>query len=401
MDSSLLVAGAGIGGLACALSLGRSGVPVTLLEQADDFAELGAGIQLGPNAMRVLSDWGLDERLRSIASYPDDLCVRDSLDGRQLGHLRLGATALARFGRPYACVHRADLHRLLLDALHSRTPATLRLQARVSTFEIQSDAVRVQLEDGVALSGSALIGCDGLWSRVREALLGTEPAQPTGHLAYRGLIPAESLSRTARSNSVQVWLGADMHVVSYPVRCGQWINLVAVVHGRSGASPGRWTQEACVEDLLTATGPVAANLRALIDAVPRWTLWTLHDRAPLHGPSDLARGRVALLGDAAHPLRPYLAQGAAMAMEDAWTLGQLVHRTRVRLDWSALFAKYAAHRWERNARVQRMSRFNGRIYHARGLLRLGRNAGLRLLGEQLLANRWLYSGPPRLQPGWS
>jgi salicylate hydroxylase len=398
MDGNLLVAGAGIGGLSCALSMGLSGVPVTLLEQADGFTEPGAGIQLGPNAMRVLSDWGLEERLRSIASYPDDLCVRDSLNGRQLGHLRLGATVLARFGRPYACVHRADLHQLLLEALQSRTPATLRLQARVKTFEIQSNGVRVQLEEGVTFSGSALIGCDGIWSRVHEVLLGTEPAQPTGHLAYRGLIPADGLPIHSRSNSVQVWLGANMHVVSYPVRNGQWINLVAVVHGRPGESPGRWTREARVEDLLTAMGPVASNLRALIDAVPLWTLWTLHDRAPLQGPSDLARGPVALLGDAAHPLRPYLAQGAAMAMEDAWTLGQLVHRAPVRLDWSAVLARYAAHRWERNARVQRMSRLNGRIFHARGLLRLGRNAGLKLLGEQLLANRWLYSGPPKLHP---
>lgn len=396
MDGNLLVAGAGIGGLSCALSMGLADVPVTLLEQAEDFTEPGAGIQLGPNAMRMLSDWGLAERLRPIASYPDDLCVRDSLDGRQLGRLRLGATALARFGQPYACVRRADLHRLLLEALQSRTPATLRLQARVKAFEIESNAVRVQLQDGTALSGPALIGCDGLWSRVREGLLGAAPAQSTGHLAYRGLIPADSLPSASRNNSVQVWLGADTHVVSYPVHGGQWINLVAVVHGRPGETPGRWSQEAHVEDLLTAAGPVAASLRALIDAVPRWTLWTLHDRAPLRGPSELARGPVALLGDAAHPLRPYLAQGATMAMEDAWTLGQLIGRSATRLDWSALFAKYAAHRWERNARVQRMSRLNGRIYHARGLLRLGRNVGLKVLGEQLLANRWLYSGPAKL-----
>ncbi len=332
MDSNLLVAGAGIGGLSCALSMGLSGVPVTVLEQAGDFAEPGAGIQLGPNATRVLSAWGLDVPLRSIASYPDDLRIRDALDGRELGHLRLGATALSRFGHPYACVHRADLHQLLLEALESRTPARVRLGARVNAFEVQSNAVHVDLEDSAALSGLALIGCDGLWSRVRGALLGTEPARSTGHLAYRGLIPADSLRRNSRSNSVQVWLGANMHVVSYPVRSGQWVNLVAVVHGRRSESPDRWTQEARVEDLLTATGPVAANLRAMIDAVPRWTLWTLHDRAPLRGPSDLARGPVALLGDAAHPLRPYLAQGAAMAMEDAWTLGQLIDRSPVRLD---------------------------------------------------------------------
>jgi len=400
LDSHLLVAGAGIGGLACALSLGLAGVPVTVLEQAGDFAEAGAGIQLGPNAMRVLSDWGLEERLRSIAAYPDDLRVRDALDGRQLGHLRLGATALARYGQAYACVHRADLHQVLLEALRSRTPATLRLQARVKSFEVRSTVVQVQLEEGAALSGPALIGCDGLWSRVREVFLGTAAAQDTGHLAYRGLLPADRLPRGARRNSVQVWLGENMHVVSYPVRGGQWINLVVVVHCRPGERPDPGTREAPVDDILDATGPVAADLRALIDAVPGWTRWTLRDRAPVRGPSDLARGPVALLGDAAHPCRPYLAQGAAMAMEDAWTLGRLVGHAPAGLDWPALLARYAAHRWQRNARVQRMSQFNGRVYHARGLFRLCRNAGLQVLGEQVLANRWLYSGPlePHGQP---
>ena len=397
----VLVAGGGIGGLACALSMGLAGVPVTVLEQAGEFAELGAGIQLGPNAMRVLSDWGLAAPLRSIASYPDDLSVRDALDGRELGRLRLGATALARFGQPYACVHRADLHRLLRDALHDRTPATLRLRARVQGFDVQSGGVRVSLDEGPGLSGMALIGCDGLWSRVREGLLGAGPACFTGHLAYRGLIPVDSVGRTSRSNSVQVWLGARMHVVAYPVRDGKWINLVGVVHGRLDEGDGsegarRWTREARLEDLLVATGPVAANLRDLIDAVPDWTRWALHDRPEMRGPSEQARGPIALLGDAAHPLRPYLAQGAAMAMEDAWTLGQLIARPHAEIDWSALFAEYAATRWKRNARVQRMSQRNGRIYHARGLLRLARNAGLRLLGERALVNRWLYSGPPEL-----
>ena len=399
MNDNVLVAGGGIGGLACALALGRAGVPVTLFEQAAAFGEVGAGIQLGPNAVRVLTDWGLGRALQAVAAYPDDLRIRDARDGRELGHLRLGAAALAHYGHPYASIHRADLHRLLLDAVQSRAPATLRLQARVASFEVDR-AVAVTLDSGETLRGEALVGCDGLWSRVREGLLGAQPVRRTGHLAYRGLIPADRLPRALRPNAVSAWLGPRMHVVSYPVRRGECVNLVAVVHGRlgeghGGDDPRHWTQQARAADLLAATGPLAGDLRALIDAVPAWTLWALHDRPPLTGPREHARGAVALLGDAAHPLRPYLAQGAALALEDAWTLGLLVDRHHAAIDWPRLFRHYAETRWRRNAQVQRRSQRNGRIFHARGLVRLARNAAMNLLGERLLDNPWLYSGPPR------
>jgi salicylate hydroxylase len=238
MNDSLLIAGGGIGGLACALAMSRAGRAVTVLEQASDFTEVGAGIQLGPNAMRVLADWGCDRAVKAVATHPDDLRVRDAHDGRELGHLRLGSTALSRYGHPHACIHRADLHRLLLEAVQWQTPATLRLRARVEAFDVQEDLVRVALDDGRSLFGAALIGCDGLWSRVRARLLDATPARLTGHLAYRGLIPAERLAHGLRSNSVQVWLGERMHVVSYPVRSGEWINVVAVVHGRLGERHG-------------------------------------------------------------------------------------------------------------------------------------------------------------------
>ena len=399
MKHNVLVAGGGIGGLACALALGRAGVPVTVLEQAQAFGEIGAGIQLGPNAMRVLSDWGVADALQEHASFPDELRVRSAHDGRLLGHMRLGASALAHYGHPYASVHRADLHRVLLSALLAGAPASLSLNARMQDFALQDDAVSVRLESGQVIEGEALVGCDGLWSRVRTGLLGPEPPRLTGHLAYRGMIPADRLPRALASNTVNAWLGPRMHVVHYPIRQGRWFNVVAVVQGRvgqghAGSDPRQWSQDALTADLQRAMGPLGGDLQALIDAVPSWTLWSLHDRPPMTGPHEHARGRVALLGDAAHPLRPYLAQGAAMALEDAWTLGQLIDRHQHPVDWPAVFERFARSRWQRNARVQARSLRNGRIFHARGLVRWGRDAAMNLLGEKLMDNPWLYGGPP-------
>lgn len=399
MKNNVLVAGGGIGGLACALALGRAGVPVTVLEQAPAFGEIGAGIQLGPNAMRVLSDWGVADALHEHASFPDELRVRSAQDGQLLGHMLLGASALAHYGHPYASVHRADLHRVLLSALLAGAPASLSLNARIASFESQADGVTLRLEAGQTLEGEALIGCDGLWSRVRTGLLGPEPPRLTGHLAYRGMIPADRLPHALASNTVNAWLGPRMHVVHYPVRQGRWFNVVAVVQGRAGqghagSDPRQWSQDALTDDLLQAMGPLGSDLRGLIDAVPSWTLWSLHDRPPMTGPHEHAQGRVALLGDAAHPLRPYLAQGAAMALEDAWTLGQLIDRHQHPVDWSSVFQRFARSRWQRNARVQAKSLRNGRIFHARGLVRWGRDTAMNLLGEKLMDNPWLYGGPP-------
>ncbi len=399
MDNSAVVVGGGIGGLACALGLGRSGVPVTVLERAPHFAEVGAGVQLGPNAVRVLADWGLAEPLRAVASYPDDLRVHDGRDGRLLARLTLGASMLQRFGQPYACVHRADLHQLLLQAVSAHTTTVLRTGATLAGFESKPDRVQVALEGLPSLVTPALIGCDGLWSRVRDGLLGPTPPQATGHLAYRALMPAASLAASQRINTVQVWWGTRWHVVAYPVRAGAWLNLVAVV--RAGPAPGQtsdqlrqWTQATDAGELHRAIGPASADLLALLAAAPSWTRWVLHDRPAMRAAVEHAQGRVALLGDAAHPMRPYLAQGASMALEDAWTLQQLAAGTAAQRDWEALFARYARARWQRNARVQRAATRNGRIYHLGGLGRAGRDLGLRWLGERVMRQDWLYSGPP-------
>lgn len=403
MEHEVVVAGGGIGGLACALALARAGVSIDLLEQASAWGEVGAGLQLGPNAVRVLDDWGLVPALRACAAFPDELQVRDAHSAATLGTLRLGERAQARYGQPYATVHRADLHALLLQAAQAQAGVRLHTQARVASCDPRPDRVRVTCEDERHFEGAALIGSDGLWSRVRTQLLGTQPVRVSGHLAYRGLVRSADLPAALRPNRVTAWLGPRLHVVHYPVRRGEWINVVAVVHGvlgqghggPPGSDPQSWSHEAQAADLRRALGPACADLMAMLDAVPGWKLWALNDRAPLRGTHEQAQGRIALLGDAAHPLRPYLAQGAAMALEDAWTLGRLRQQsTGSSTDWPDLLARYARTRWARNARVQARSARNGTIFHASGLLRLGRNTAMAVLGERLLDSPWLYSGPP-------
>ncbi|NIM42163.1 MAG: FAD-dependent oxidoreductase [Hydrogenophaga sp.] len=394
MNLPLLVAGAGIGGLGAALAVARQGHAVTVLEQAPAFGEIGAGLQLGPNAVRVLADWGLLPALREAASFPDALRVRDARSGRALGHLGLGAAAVARHGQAYACIHRADLHALLQRAVAAQAQGvSWRLGARVDAWQPGDEGVSLTLASGDRLAGPALIGCDGLWSRVRHAGFDAAPPRRTGHLAYRGLVPADALPAAMRANEIGVWLGRQLHVVHYPVRRGEAINLVAVVQGEPGAADASaWSQPAEAAELRAALGTLCTPLADWLAAVPGWTRWVLHDRDPLRGPADMARGPVALLGDAAHPMRPYLAQGAAMALEDAWTLGHLANGATPG-DWATRLARYAQLRWARNARVQRRSRRNGRIFHAAGALRRGRDWAMALLGERLLDNPWLYAGP--------
>ncbi len=388
------MAGGGIGGLAATFALARQGVPLTVIEQAAAFGEVGAGLQLGPNAVRVLAEWGLRDALDAVAAWPEALQVRDAARGRDLGRLRLGADIARRHGQPYACLHRADLHALLLQAAQQHHGVQWRLAARLSAVSERSDTVKLTLDNGDTLVGPALVGCDGLWSRVRHAVADTLAPVPTGHVAYRGLVDASTLPIALRAPRVQVWLGPRLHVVHYPVRRGEAFNLVAVVHAQGGAprDAQNWSEPASRSDLQAALGEVHAELAAWLDAVPAWTRWVLHDREPLRGPHGMAGGRIALLGDAAHPMRPYLAQGAAMALEDAWTLGRLAADPALP-DWPQRFARYAALRWARNAQVQRRSRRNGTVFHARGPLRWGRDTAMALLGERLLDNAWLYRGP--------
>ena len=326
MDS-LLVVGGGMAGLSAALVAQRAGLEVTLLEQASEFSEVGAGIQLGPNAVRVLHDWGLEAELCAVAAFPEALRVRDARSGGLLGRLTLGEAMRSRYGQPYATIHRADLHRILLLQIEGRVDC--RLQQRVQGFEHDDSGVRLQAEDGTCYQADALLGCDGLWSRVRAQLLADGKPVFGGDLAYRGLVRMADLPPDLRRNEVTAWLGPGLHAVHYPVCSDDWMNVVVVVEGEIPPDPEGWDQAAQATQLRAALGAVHGDFGRLLDAVPDWRLWPLNARPPMRGPHEHAQGRVALLGDAAHPTRPYLAQGAAMALEDAWTLGRDRKSTRL------------------------------------------------------------------------
>lgn len=388
----ILIAGGGIGGLAAALASARAGWQVRLYERASELGEVGAGIQLGPNVTRVLHDWALTPALQAVAAYPQRLQVRDAMTGAELGGLRLGATAQQRYGAPYATIHRADLHQLLHQALQGRDDVGIHLGQRLSGYAQTPDCVSVQTSEGATIEGDALVGADGLWSQVRTQMLADGLPRVTGHLAYRALLPQASLPEALRSQQVTVWLGPRLHAVQYPVRRGEWLNLVVIVEGQPTQDLQGWDHLASSTALRTSLGGACTPLQALVEAVPAWRLWALCDRAPMTGAHEQAQGRVALLGDAAHPMRPYLAQGAGMAIEDAAELGRVLAQREAVQDVSLLLRRYALNRWQRNARVQARSIRNGKVFHLDGPLAWGRDLSLKLLGERLLDWPWLYQG---------
>ena len=381
----ILVAGGGIGGLAAALALLRLGARVELVEQAAAFAEVGAGIQIGPNVTRILRDWGLESALRRVASFPHGLLARDARSGRELGYLPLGARAERVYGAPYACIHRADLHQLLLQVVQARG-VPLHLNQRLAEVQPSEGQLQVRTEQGLSRSPSLLVGADGLWSRSRQALGLNEPPRFSGHLAYRGLVPQP---QPPAEPQVTVWMGPRLHIVQYPVQAGRALNVVAIVHGELPSNPQDWDHAAHAAHLFQALGPISRPLRQTLEAVPQWRLWALNDRPPLTSAAQMGQGAVALLGDAAHPMRPYLAQGAGMAIEDAQVLAQC---------WAGpgsvaeRVQRYAAQRWPRNAQVQARAIRNGRIFHAHGPVSWGRNLAMGVLGAKVMDVPWLYRG---------
>jgi len=387
----MLIVGGGIGGLATALAAARSGCDVQLLEQAAEFSEVGAGIQLGPNAVKVLNGMGIGTALAQVAARPARLEVRNAVSAKLLGVLPLADSASARYGADYFTVARADLQSLLLQAVQNCSNVKLHLNTAFKLVDQHDDAVSVTTSNGLALKAHILVGADGLWSRVRPFVCGDSAARVTGHLAYRAMVPQSHLPAHLRSNVVTAWMGPDFHAVQYPVRGGDWLNVVVIVHGSIRGETAGWDFNANAADLRSRLTQAGGGLRELLWVIDSWRLWPLFDRPPMTSASEHANGRIALIGDAAHPMRPYLAQGAGMAIEDAAALSECLLKEAQNVP-SAL-QKFAARRWQRNARVQARAIRNGKIFHLRGPMRLGRDLALKLLGKHLLDVPWLYAGP--------
>ena len=313
-------------------------------------------------------------------------------------------TFVRRYGAPYCTIHRADLQALLLAALQQQGGVALNLGSSVVGFEQTDTDIALQLAHDEVARGDLLVGADGAWSAVRQQLLNDGTPQPTGHLAYRALISQARLPEHLRSTQVTAWLGPKMHVVQYPVRSGEWLNVVAIVHGQVQGDMSCWDHSGNAAELQKRLSATCKPLKDLIQAVPNWRLWALSIRPPMRSAREQAQGRVALLGDAAHPMVPYLAQGAGMAIEDAAVLARMLARGGFFADASAegaaepgngvpgLLQRYALQRWQRNARVQARAIRNGAIFHAGGLMGFGRNVAMKVLGEGLLDMPWLYRG---------
>ena len=393
----VLIAGAGIGGLTAALALARQGIGVALFDQAERLEEAGAGIQLSPNAARVLITLGLADRLEPAIVEPAAIRLRSAHCGREIATIPLGAAVLARYGAPYWVIHRADLQKVLLEAVTAEPRIVLTLGANVDDFAIDAAGVRAAINHGGAKKagadhdGSALIGADGLRSRLRARLGDGAAPRFAGRSAFRAVVPATQLQPQQREPVINVWLGPNGHLVHYPIRAGAAVNIVAVA-GDRWQSPA-WSTGADRDEVLErfpapAWAPAA---RQMLAAPDHWQKWALYDRTPL---TRWGRGPVTLLGDAAHPMLPFLAQGAAMAIEDAAVLACELVRSPG--DRATGLRNYEAARALRTARVQRAARRNDFRYHLRQPAAFARDVVLRTLGgERLLAQYdWLYRWRP-------
>ncbi len=379
----VLIAGAGIGGLTAALALARKGVAVALFDQAERLEEAGAGIQLSPNATRILVALGLANWLAPAIVVPTAIRLRAGRTGRDIATIPLGAVAQERYGAPYWVVHRADLQQALLDAVTSEARITLTLGTKVERFTVDGGGVHAKVADFAVPSARALIGADGLWSGLWRQLGNSAPPFFPGRTAWRAMMPAAELPPADAEPIVNLWLGAGGHVVHYPVRAGAAVNIVAVAADSSSnaKSSTSWTTAATRDEVLArfpSAGWIPA-VRDLLAAPSQWQKWPLCER----GPSPLwGRGPVTLLGDAAHPMLPFLAQGAAMAIEDAAVLSDAWDPD----DPTAALRRYERARQPRTAQVQRAARRNDLRYHLGPPASLVRDAVLRVLGgERLLA----------------
>ncbi len=383
-----VIVGAGIGGLTAALCLQRQGWKVQVLEQACELTEVGAGLQISPNGSRILRELDLLPALEPRGFRPEQLQMRMGRTGHPVFALPLADIAESRWGAPYLHLHRADLLDVLAETLQARAPGALRTAARVRGYTQDADAVQIQLDAAPDLKADLLIGADGLHSVIRDQMLGPAAPRFTGNMAWRAVVPMAALGTQAPPASACIWVGHKRHAVTYRLRAGVLANFVGVVE-RSDWHEESWTRQGSRTEARADFAGWNPRIMRLIDAAPVLHRWALFDRPPL---ARWSEGRVALLGDACHPMLPFLAQGAVQAMEDAQCLAlQLAHGAVDSAAIPAALDAYFQARIERTSAVQREARANSRRFHHRAASYLPLRWAAALAPGSLVARQdWLY-----------
>ena len=384
----VLIAGGGIGGLAAALGLAQKGIRSLVLEKASALGEIGAGIQLGPNAFHAFDYLGVGEAARGMAVYIDQLRLMDALTAEEITHIDLREAFRSRFKNPYAVVHRGDLHGVFLKGCQNHPLIELRVNSEVVSYEQDDSSVTACLSSGDTVLGSLLVAADGLWSKLRSQAIGDGPPRVSGHTTYRSVIPTEQMPEDLRWNAATLWAGPKCHIVHYPLSGWKVFNLVVTYHNDAPEPvAGKPVPQS---EVMKGFEHVHKRAQNIISRGKDWKLWVLCDREPVENWVD---GRVVLLGDAAHPMMQYFAQGACMALEDAVCLSHMMESYPD--DHATALEHFRKQRVVRTARVQLQSRAIGdHIYHPAGAHALVRNAIMRAKTSEDYYNHlaWLYGG---------
>jgi salicylate hydroxylase len=360
-----IVVGGGIGGLAAAVALSQQGVHVTVLEQATELGEIGAGVQLGPNAFAALDALGVGENARKRAVFTERLIMMDAVDGSEVGSFPVGQAFRDRFQNPYAVIHRADIHTSILEGTQGSDLIHVETSTKVVSVTQDNEGVTAVDQNGRIFKADALVAADGVRSVIREKMF-KDPPRISGHVVYRAVVPVAEMPLDLQINAPVVWAGPDCHLVHYPLRDGQQYNLVVTFHSRQEEEWG--VTDGSKEEVLSYFEGICPRARQMLHLPKTWRRWATADRNPLEKWGD---GRVTMLGDAAHGMLQYMAQGACMAIEDAVTLGQAMKHCQG--DVVKTFQLYEKSRIPRTARVVLSAREMGRLYHAKGVERLVRN----------------------------
>ena len=386
-EADVIISGAGIGGLTCALCLQQHGLTSLVLEKSREPAEAGAGIQLGPNAFHILRALGLEDDLKKSSVFPEKIVFYDGPSGTALAHLPLIPQMEQRHKAPYAVIHRAELHNILRARAENSDHITVRYSSAVSGFTDHGQSLSVQAGDDTPCSARVLVGADGLWSTVRNIAIGDGPARFSGQVAWRAVVRRDSVAPRFKTLHTGLWLGARAHLVHYPISGGQLLNIVAIID--STDTPSGWSTPGQAGNLLQCFENWAEPACSLLKQVEEWRMWALFGRAPVPA---WGVGRTTLLGDAAHPMVPFLAQGGAMAIEDAWVLAAFLKNNTK--DPAAALRAYENIRIPRTSRVSQTSSANATIFHLDGNRRLLRNMALKAsaVAPGLLMRKydWLY-----------